>query len=694
MKKTFLFLLLGFTCSGVYAQDRAAKFDSLFSKLHQEDKFSGNVLIAENGKPIFQKSYGLAFREKGEALNSESVFELASVGKQFTAMAIMILKKQGKLSYDDSLRKFFPELPYYNITIKHLLNHTSGLPDYLDLAAQYWDSSKIMRNKEMIQLLADKKPAMLFAPGEKWDYSNTGYALLGSIIEKVSGQSFGRFMADNIYKPLGMNRSLVYQKRLEQRIIPNYAYGYVKDDSRGYIMADSSAEVKSLVYSMDGIYGDGITNSTTPDLLKWDQALYTEKLVSKKMMEEAFSPGKLNNGANTEYGFGWFLRDNKDFGRSHFHSGGWPGYITWIERFPNSNKTVIILANAGNAMSKIKSIRHILFNIEEKEPTEIKLDEKILQQYTGHYKLTEADTIVVQLENGKLFAEGARQARHQLFPEATDIFFRKGSDYKTQFVKNSTGKVTLIRILRETGPAIEAVKVEKKKTLLAIFPHPDDESAIAEVLIKYARLGYHVQLVIATDGKDGTRVTNIPAGDSLGTLRKEETRCACRIMGIAPPIFLGIERLDTKIGVGKYFKEHKRYIDTLKKLLPIIDPSFIITFGPDGDTRHAEHIVAGTGITQLLLQEGWVDKHPLYYVAWTKEQAEVFDLAHMDMQYANVKIDYSQEIETKALEIMPCYVTQYKPEELKKDRESKLADTTNTIHFRRFVVKSGIQDGF
>jgi LmbE family N-acetylglucosaminyl deacetylase len=234
------------------------------------------------------------------------------------------------------------------------------------------------------------------------------------------------------------------------------------------------------------------------------------------------------------------------------------------------------------------------------------------------------------------------------------------------------------------------------KTLLAIFPHPDDETAIAEVLIKHTEMGYKVQLIIATDGKDGTRVTKIPAGDSLGKLRKEETRCACKIMGIAEPIFLGIERLDTKIGTGNYFKEHKKFLELLKEKITLINPAFILTFGPDGDSHHAEHIVTGAAVTELLLMEGWIEKYPLYYLAWSKDQASglIEELGYVNEQYFNVKIDYTQEQETKALEIMPCYVTQYKPEELKEDREKKLSDKKNTLYFRRFVIKKGMQIGF
>ncbi|MEO7463690.1 MAG: PIG-L family deacetylase, partial [Ferruginibacter sp.] len=236
---------------------------------------------------------------------------------------------------------------------------------------------------------------------------------------------------------------------------------------------------------------------------------------------------------------------------------------------------------------------------------------------------------------------------------------------------------------------------QQQQTMLVIFPHPDDETAVAEVLVKYAALGYKVQLIIATNGKDGTRVTKIPAGDSLGNLRIEETRCACKIMGIAEPVFLGIERLDTKIGVGKYFGEHKKFLAALKEQILKFNPDVILTFGPDGDTHHAEHIVAGAAVTELLLREGWVDKYPLYYVAWTKEQGEVFDLGYVNEQYFNIKITYTQEEENKALQIMPCYVTQFTGEELIEDKQKKLNDQQNISYFRRLEInRTGLRTDF
>lgn len=239
-----------------------------------------------------------------------------------------------------------------------------------------------------------------------------------------------------------------------------------------------------------------------------------------------------------------------------------------------------------------------------------------------------------------------------------------------------------------------AAAAEAKKTLLAVFAHPDDETVLGEVLLKYARMGWDVRVVIATDGRNGTRVTKIPAGEQLGNLRKEESRCAMRKLGVAPPIFLGIERLDTQIGTPNYFRAHREFLERLKLQVETLDPDVIVTFGPDGDTTHAEHIVTGAGVTELLLREGWVERYPLYYVAWTQAQAAAGELGYVHERYFNVSIAYSQADEDRALEMMPCYETQYTPEEIAEDRRSKLADRGNVLHLRRFAVHAGKADGF
>jgi LmbE family N-acetylglucosaminyl deacetylase len=235
---------------------------------------------------------------------------------------------------------------------------------------------------------------------------------------------------------------------------------------------------------------------------------------------------------------------------------------------------------------------------------------------------------------------------------------------------------------------------DQTRRMMVVVAHPDDETALAEVLVKYANLGYKVHLVIATDGKDGTRVTNIPAGDSLGNLRKMESRCACEKIAIESPVFLGIDRLDTRHGVGVYFNSHEKLLTLLKEQIETIQPNLIITFGPDGDTHHAEHIVIGAAVTELLLKEGWVSRYPLYYVAWTEDQGKLFDLGFVHDQYFNIRIEYTQEEENKALEIMPCYTTQYTEEEIAEDRRKKINDLTNVLHFRRFTVKRGMRNKF
>jgi CubicO group peptidase (beta-lactamase class C family) len=353
--KFFLFLLLGLSIIGCspkeYKQtdDSAAIFDSVFQSHADTAKFNGNVLIAKNGKIIYQKSFGYANYDTKELLNDSSLFELASVTKEFTAMGIMMLKEQGKLNYDDDVRKYIPELPYEGMTIRHFLTHTSGIPYYEDEKFfEGWDRKKTVYNDDVIRQFAKVKPPVLFKPGEKWEYSNSAYALLATIIERVSGKTYGEFLKENIFIPLGMDRSRVYNtRRSKGEIIPNYAFGFVYSDSLKKFMLPDSLKEYYYVITLDGIQGDGVVNSTTGDLFKWDQALYTEKLVKKSTLDEAFTPVKLNNDSTYQYGFGWFIAQDSTLGKVVQHSGGWPGYGTYIKRFIDHNNCVIVLTNNG-----------------------------------------------------------------------------------------------------------------------------------------------------------------------------------------------------------------------------------------------------------------------------------------------------------------------------------------------------------
>jgi LmbE family N-acetylglucosaminyl deacetylase len=226
-----------------------------------------------------------------------------------------------------------------------------------------------------------------------------------------------------------------------------------------------------------------------------------------------------------------------------------------------------------------------------------------------------------------------------------------------------------------------------KKTILGIFPHPDDENTIGHVLAKYARLGHNVFIIVATDGKGGTRVTKIPEGDSLGRVRQQETICACEKLNINPPIYLHIERLDTKIGVRPYLNNRKKLLEDLKTYIQKLQPDVLITFGPDGEYGHSEHIVTGAIVTELLLREGWVNKYPLYFPVDLKEDVTDNDeLSYVNAEYINLKVAYSDEDEKKCFEAAKCYVSQFTQEEMKELIDGASKDKKNTKSFRRFFV--------
>ena len=235
----------------------------------------------------------------------------------------------------------------------------------------------------------------------------------------------------------------------------------------------------------------------------------------------------------------------------------------------------------------------------------------------------------------------------------------------------------------------------RSKTILGIFSHPDDENMIGHVLAKYARLGNKVYIIIATDGKDGTRVTNIPAGDSLGEIRQLESICACEKLGINPPIFLHINRLDTKYGVRPYLNGRLKFLNDLKTTIQELQPDILITFGPDGEYGHSEHIITGATVIDLLLREGWVDKYPLYFPIDKKGDVEEGDgNSYSDEQYINIAISFSEEDEMKSFEAAKCYVTQFKKEEIDRLIHDESADKTNIKYFRRFTISKGIKNEF
>jgi CubicO group peptidase (beta-lactamase class C family) len=360
MKNIYLLVLaLIITLTSCTSKKSSLLIQRLDSVMNSSSDFSGVVLVADKGTPLFFKSFGYTDYNLQTRLDTGALFELASVSKQFTAMTIMMLKEKGKLNFDDSLKNFIPQLPYTGITIRHLLNNTSGLPDYQAIMDQHWDKSKIAGNAECIEYLSKYHPPVRFAPGSKYEYSNTGYLLLGSVVERVSGMDFIEFVRQRIFQPVGMTNTDI--RTLEGKLkLRNFAWGHIYvPEKNQYIPANSFPSSNYTIW-LGNRKGPGRISSTASDILKWDQALYTSRLVSRKTLDVAFSPAKLTHDSLSYYGFGWTIGQSA-LGKVVRHSGDNPGYKTQIIRYIDVNKTIIMLCN--NAYAKYDDVLSKIENL-------------------------------------------------------------------------------------------------------------------------------------------------------------------------------------------------------------------------------------------------------------------------------------------------------------------------------------------
>lgn len=290
------------------------------------------VLVVKNGAPIFKKAYGLANLEENIPVEAQTNFRLASVTKQFTAMCIMLLVERGQLRYETSLQEVFPEFPDYGraITIRHLLQHTSGLIDYEDLIP---DTATVQVLDMDVLAMMKVQDSTYSKPGGKFRYSNSGFAVLAMIVEKLSGKTFATFLRESIFAPLEMTNTIAYEKGISE--VNHRAMGYRMEGGKA-VFSDQSLT--------SAVLGDGGIYSSVEDLFKWDQALYTNELVSEETRARAFTPGVLNDGTKTEYGFGWYVGEYRGHARVR-HSGSTCGFRNELQRYPESKFTVIILTN-------------------------------------------------------------------------------------------------------------------------------------------------------------------------------------------------------------------------------------------------------------------------------------------------------------------------------------------------------------
>ena len=327
-----------------------SKLDSLLKRIHKRHDFHGAVLVAKNKKIVYQNQIGTADFKKKTLLNKESVFQLASVSKQFTAAAIMLLQQRNQLKLTDTVNTYFPNFPYKAVTIKTLLNHTGGLPKYFWIAEHKWQQKKAPSNNEMMELLTTSNVQRFFKPGRNFDYSNTGYFVLASIVEKISGISFGSFLKQNIFEPLQMTHS--------------YVYSFENDSIRenqldGYRLHRGWRHVKIPSTVNDAIVGDKNVYTTAEDLFKWTQGLNSGNLLTKESLALMFTKGETIYGRKVPYGFG-FRIDTKEK-NSIYHYGKWNGFSTGLTTYLEDDLVVIILEHTS--YNALKSLNRKIKNI-------------------------------------------------------------------------------------------------------------------------------------------------------------------------------------------------------------------------------------------------------------------------------------------------------------------------------------------
>jgi len=310
-------------------QQKLADFDQWIDRLDVKKEISGTFLYARNGKVLYSKAVGKLHPHKNTPITIDSSFNLASVSKQFTAFGIMLLKYQGKLKYDDNVKNILKEFPYSTITVRQLLNHTSGIVDYEDLSDIYWDQ-QAFTNQDMLNLFSVHKPKLDFVPDTKFEYSNTGYVVLAAIIERLSNQSLEDFSYQNIFRPLNMSNSRVFTILSKQTEFPSRVFGQDNDE-----LLD--------LYKIEGVTGDGAVYSTVGDLLKWHKGLLNNTLLPESEKLEAFRRTTLADGSTYNYNFGWFVDSKSPHNMTH--DGGWVGFRTFLTRNDKDDELLVFLTN-------------------------------------------------------------------------------------------------------------------------------------------------------------------------------------------------------------------------------------------------------------------------------------------------------------------------------------------------------------
>ncbi|MBO4535517.1 MAG: beta-lactamase family protein [Clostridia bacterium] len=436
--------------------DKKALIEKLAHDAYAKGGFNGTWLYAEGGEIVSQGALGWRDDKDQLPMTEDSIYELASITKQFTAAAVMLLVRRGLLSLDDDITKFFPDIPYKGATIRHFLNHTAGTPEIYesDWMVELSHKEGIPSNDIVPRYLVESGEEPHFAPGEQWEYSNTNYNLLALLVERLAGIPFEDFLKQNLFEPAGMVDTAVYHLRRDgipsDRIVRNM----VLEDGK-FILPDDSEEYADQVIPVDGLNGDDYVYTTNMDMLRWDRALREGKIITLEEQKLMYTPARLNNGEEYReddgegYGFGWGVWQHPTLGLVVDHSGGMPGLGTWYERMIDADRVLVFLisrdpkdyrAEAG-FWEGMRKIAH------DEEPDPIQsLDDLVIknpdkskwESYCGHYETSEVFPLgEVYLKDGELHGKVMWDEDDPfdcvLYPIGENTFGRRGGMVKITF---------------------------------------------------------------------------------------------------------------------------------------------------------------------------------------------------------------------------------------------------------------------
>jgi CubicO group peptidase (beta-lactamase class C family) len=452
--KNIIFFVLVFLNLNATAQmlskNQSTQVDSLFAEWDKTNSPGCILGVIKDGKFIYQRGYGMANIELGTAISPYTVFDIGSISKQFTATSIILLKQQGKLSLDDTIRKYIPELPYYgkSITIRQLLNHTSGLRDYntlLFLAGKQWE--QVTTKQDALSIIMSQN-ALNFNPGDKWDYSNSGYFLASVIVERISGQTMKAFAEQYIFGPLGMKNTFYLDNH--KTIVPYRATGYAPSETSGFQINMSDWEQT----------GDGAVQTNCNDLLLWDNNFYDPRVGGQDLLKDLTTFGALNNGEKITYTLGLFIEDFQGMELIQ-HSGAWAGYRSQLLRFPQEKFSVICLSNLASfdptGLAKEVAKIYLSDKLKPKTETDNKqkkltvkpIEQYILRSYIGYYRSEFNDfTRQIQLEKDKLFIVRTPSNKGELIYQGNDEFIMKDYGFIVKFIRDNKNIVSALNINR------------------------------------------------------------------------------------------------------------------------------------------------------------------------------------------------------------------------------------------------------